>query len=642
MMSRLFLKSFKSFVFILGLWLSGGFSVAQNFHVANIPDTIKANANAVILNDEARFQIFNLNKTILYRRTVVTIFNPDGSSFGIKGINYDKSSSIRSFSANLYNSEGELSESLKKSEFLDRSNISEVSLFEDNRVRIADLRKKSYPYTVEFEYEVEYKNLFFTPSWIVQQDEKIGVLKSSFEITGPADLIPYYRVQNAEKPVEKYINNEHSLKWEFLNLTPVQFEPFGTDIAYYTPVIDTTPRKFEYGGYPGNFNSWENFGQWISTLNEGRDILPEHTQIKIKELVSDTDVKREKVKRIYDYLQQNTRYVSVQLGIGGYQPIEASTVDKLGYGDCKALSNYTKAMLKAAGIESLYVLVEAGQYPSLLSREFANNTFNHAILAVPMEKDTIWLECTSQTNPFGYLGKFTSDREVLLVTERGGVVVKTPAYSMKDNQQITVANVEIDESGNAKAVMNILYSGIQHENGDLDYWLRQGTDAQEKWIYKNSDISSFNLIDFEFRLMKGDMPKVVQNTSMQIQKLASISGKRLFLRPNLNNKNTYIPDALEKRRTPIVKPYSYYDKDSITYTLPQGYAPEHIPEPISLTSPFGEYSCKITVSGDKLTYNRILLMKKGTFSKESYSQFVEFYKQIARADKQKVVLINKT
>ncbi|GAA0891949.1 hypothetical protein GCM10009122_16280 [Fulvivirga kasyanovii] len=642
MMSKLFLRKYKIHLLILGFGLLTGQALSQDVLNRNIPDSIKQNAKAIVISDEARFQVHSLRKTVLHRRTVITILNPQAANLGIKGINYDKSSSIVSFKAKCYDEHGKEIEDLKKSEFLDRSNISEVSLFEDNRVRIADLRRKVYPYTVEFEYEVEYKNLFQTPNWVVQPDEKIGVLKSSFEMAGPGELIPFYEVHNAPEPVKETSGTEVSLKWQFEHLKPVQFEPFGTNITFYTPVIYTTPHRFEYDGYPGEFTNWSNFGKWIKSLNTNRDQLPEATISKIKALVADAQTEKEKVKRIYSYLQQNTRYVSVQLGIGGFQPIEAITVDNVGYGDCKALSNYTKAMLKAAGIKSNYVLVEAGQYPRPLKKGFANSTFNHAILAVPMKNDTIWLECTSQTNPFGYLGKFTSDREVLLITEEGGVVVRTPAYQPEQNQQITVARVSIDDEGTGTVDMAVSYKGIQIENGNLDYYLRQGHEEQEKWIYRNSDISSFNLLDFKFELIEKDLPEIQQKSSLEIKKLASISGKRLFIRPNLNNKSTYIPEVLEQRKTPIVKQFSYYDTDSIIYTLPIGYVPEFVPEPLILESSFGKYTSQITIDGTRLIYTRTLLMEKGTYSKDIYEELISFYKKIARSDKQKVVMINKT
>ena len=60
-------------------------------------------------------------------------------------------------------------------------------------------------------------------------------------------------------------------------------------------------------------------------------------------MVNETDP-IEKAKIVYKYMQEKTRYISVQVGIGGFKPMLAKDVDRLGYGDCKALSNYTKAL----------------------------------------------------------------------------------------------------------------------------------------------------------------------------------------------------------------------------------------------------------------------------------------------------------
>ena len=128
-----------------------------------------------------------------------------------------------------------------------------------------------------------------------------------------------------------------------------------------------------------------------------------------------------KVAVLYDYLQKNTHYVLVTFGIGGLQPYEASYVARNKYGDCKALSNFMVALLKEAGIKSYPVAIWGGEEEREFVKDFPSHQSNHIICAVPIEKDTVWLECTtSQFLPAGYLSWFTANRFGLLISENGG------------------------------------------------------------------------------------------------------------------------------------------------------------------------------------------------------------------------------
>jgi len=85
-------------------------------------------------------------------------------------------------------------------------------------------------------------------------------------------------------------------------------------------------------------------------------------------------------------MQDHTRYISIQLGIGGWQPFDAAFVQEHGYGDCKALSNYMVALLKTAGITAYSVLIRPGDYRYTFNESFPSNQFTHVIVCVPFQK----------------------------------------------------------------------------------------------------------------------------------------------------------------------------------------------------------------------------------------------------------------
>ncbi len=358
---------------------------------------------------------------------------------------------------------------------------------------------KQLSYTVEYEYIIEHKGSLFYPIWTpyFDFDYNIGVEKSQFTIVCPNDMDFRKKEVLIKYPVEVDKNEvSTSYSWQIDNLRPLDYEVFSPPKREIIPHIQFAPNSFEMDGYKGNMETWESFGNWLNLLNSERTELSEETEIKINELKSQTKDTVEMVKIIYEYMQSKTRYVSIQIGIGGWQPFEAEFVDEKGYGDCKALSNYTKALLEVAGIKSHYTIVGSGSSPYEADPNFCANTFNHAILCVPVKNDTIWLECTSQKAPFGYLGEFTDDRNVLIVTDKGGKLVRIKKYEQNDNIQTRIANVQILDDGNAKAIIRTDYKGLKYDEIIRAFYY--SPDEQKQWIYSKTEISDFKLNNFSF------------------------------------------------------------------------------------------------------------------------------------------------
>lgn len=615
------------------------------YPVSAISEDLKKDVNIVVREDKMVYRIVSKNKGSMYAHYAVTILNGSGQRSAKKSFFYDRLSKLKELKGAVYDAEGNLIKKLKNSEITDRSAFDGFSLFSDNRLKIVDLTQTVYPYTVEFEYEMEYDFLYdFGGSWIVSQ-EKQSVQHASYQLIYPEDLTPRYKVFNTNciPKQEKTSDGLTSLLWNFENIKPIKLEPLGPRGDDVFPHIMAAPGKFEYEGYAGDMSTWKEFGKWNLLLNQGRDELPPATKQKIKELTATENSVEGKVKVLYEYLQSKTRYVSIQLGIGGLQPFDALTVDKNGYGDCKALSNYMVAMLKEVGIKGYYTTVMAGEENDRhVLLDFPSHQSNHAIVAVPTKTDTLWLECTSQTNPFGYQGLFTGDRKALMITEQGGVVVNTTHYADEKNIQARVADVYVDAAGNAKSSVKTTYSGLQYENDNLNFIVDRQYDDQQKWIRENTEIPSFDVNSFSFLTKKGRNPEATVKVDLTLNRLASVSGKRLFITPNLMNRSTYIPDKSDERKTKVVLKMGYIDFDTIRYHLPQEIYPEFLPPAIKFSSEFGEYEATFKVDQGSLIYSRKVKMKKGEFPPESYQSLIDFYKGMNKADNVKLVFLNKT
>jgi len=626
------------------IWLSCSNVFAQKtplYPISNIPVQLLENSNAVIREDITKYEIIDKGNGKKYSKAVVTIINKKADHFAEIHLFYSKLNKITSIEGKCIDKYGKIVKKLKSKDIEDIAAFDGYSIYSDSRMKYFDLRHPDYPYTIEYEIEEEDDGFLSTPGWIPYGRFNVASQKSYLEVKAPLNYDLRYLELNMDSAVkEKTEDDKKVIYWEFGAFPPIEKEDRMPGLREILPHVITAPSSFKMEEYEGDMSNWLSFGQWEAKLNSGRDVLPPEFSSKIKSLVASEESRTAKVRKLYEYLQKNTRYVSIQLGIGGWQTFPASDVVENGYGDCKALSNYMKAMLKTAGIESYYTLVRAGINSPNIIKEFPSNQFNHMILCVPNYQDTLWLECTSQDNPFGYLGRFTGDRDVLVINESGGEIAHTVTYEKQQNTQTQITKVILSENGSAAINLSVACAGLQYDrfSGLLDV----GEDEQKKWLYRNLDLSGFELQKFSFEQEKQPVPELYSNFEITVNRFASASGKRLFLQPNVFNKLGKVKIPQKDRKYDFVLNYPYIDADTVEFQIPDGYHLEYLPEPIHIESDFGNYESQVLAGEGKVIYIRTNSMVKGQFPPEEYLKFVEFRNAVAEADQAKLVLVKST
>lgn len=316
----------------------------------------------------------------------------------------------------------------------------------------------------------------------------------------------------------------------------------------------------------------------------------------------------------------------------------ASEVEQDGYGDCKALSNYTYAMLKHVGVDAKYSLIKAGDDGGEFDVDIAYSPFNHAILCLPNKGDTLWLECTSQKNPFGFLGDFTGNRKALLITPEGGKLANTTKYSEKENIKNRSVVVDISENGDAKAKLSQDNNGIFYsELSFLDDKIQQD---QKKYFYEILNLDNLHIDNIKIDLDKNILPSLEMDMDLTLSSYAKVSTSRIFLPINMFY-NGYKPKKNKNRKGKIRNKFAFIINDSITYNIPKGYKVESIPKPINIKNEFGEFSTSTKFINDQVIYYRKYILKEGEFSADKFDEFYKFNYKKYRADRKKIVLVKK-
>ena len=606
-----------------------------DYDVAKIPENLKKDAVVVIRNEESFFDVKGLGEAKMDYKVAITILNKAGEEYGEMAKVYDKFSNIYNIKATLYDAAGKKVKDYKSSDIKDQSLISDFSIFEDNRLKHLKFVSITYPYTVEYSYSQDYNGLLYFPSWQDLKGFGVSVEKSTYTIQKAKNYKMRY-ITSSNLQTDSVINGEKvQYKWKSANVAAVAEEPLSTGIDNISAWVKASPNQFEYDGSTGNFDNWKNFGSWLYTLNQGGNKLPEATKLMVQNLIKDAKTPKEKIRVLYNHLQQNTRYVSVQLGIGGFRPILAEKVAQVNYGDCKALSNYMKALLNEAGIASNLIVI-GNDMPSLNPNYSSVGQANHMILCVPLAKDTTFLECTSQYKPMGFIGYSNSDRNVLMVTEDGGKIVHTPAYNAKENYQIRKTKITLAEDGTASSEIKSTYGNAQFEE-NFSMTLMEPVDLR-KTIIEDSPIPVAELISYKYSQPDKTLPVLTEEINFKTNPLLTKGGDKLFLVVNQVNRRESVPLKVEGRKTYFAVPFGYNDDDEISYILPKGYNVEFIPKDITINSEFGSYTAKFSVKDNMIVYSRTQIMNNKKYPPEKYGEYVDFYKKIYQVDKQKAVL----
>lgn len=626
---------------VLFLIITNTFSQQELKTSFTIPANLIENANAVVRHSHTNITLETYSEMYITEKRIITVLNKSGDDAVNAYVYYDNNVKIKELEAIVYNNVGAQIKKIKKNDFKDVSAVDGGTLYSDSRVKYLEYTPIGYPYTIEFNCKILNNNTAFIRPFMPINEYFVSIENSTYQISYPADITIRTKHKNFETFNIEKEELEGVLRYKAKNIVAIKPEKYAPAFFDIAPKVLLASNEFALEGVHSQVTSWDDFGKWMyHDLIKSTHDLSASTVTMIQDLVKDEPNDIEKAKKIYQYVQDKTRYISVQVGIGGWKPFNASEVDRLGYGDCKGLTNYTMALLKAAGVKSNYTVVYAGDSQRSLEKDFAAMQGNHVILNIPTEDDNIWLECTSQKLPFGFIGDFTDDRDVLVISPEGGKIKHTKKYNVNESTQIISGKYKVSNEGVITAEVQVNSKGIQYDN---KYWLETETQRdldkhyKKRWRYINGvSISSMDIEndkkDIEF----------VEHVAFEAPNYTKMVGDRMLLTINAFNRNTHVPDRYKNRKFPLKVNRGFKDVDEVEIEIPSDYKVESMPNNNLIENKFGSYKTEVVVkSDDTLVYKREFVIYDGEFPKEDYKDFRAFYKTVSRQDNAKIALIKK-
>jgi hypothetical protein len=164
-------------------------------------------------------------------------------------------------------------------------------------------------------------------------------------------------------------------------------------------------------------------------------------------------------------------------------------------------------------------------------------------------------------------------------------------------------------------------------------------DKVKEYLDEELEFATYTVNSFDYKENKGTLPVIEEKLSVTVDRYATVSGKRLFIVPNIMTRSHRKLKADEERKYDIELGIEYTDTDKIEIEIPAGYKPESTLQDAVIESKFGKYKSTVKLEQNKIIYTRNMEQYSGRFPRTDYAEMVKFYDAVYKADRNKLVFV---
>jgi len=627
----------------------------HNLVTASIP-AHDEKTDAVILYSEEILNVQSAEKVKHTIRRAYKILRPNGREHGIVLVSFNQHRKVTAMHGWCIPAQGKDFE-VKEKDAMEISlpKIAGSELISDVKDKMFEIPAAEPGNIVGFEYEVEESPIVLQDSWSFQGTDPVKDAKYTLQLPAGWEYVAVWRNHSEVKPTQA---GNNQWQWSVSDVKGIRAEemmPPWPGVAGEMIVTFYPP-----GGAAGNrsFKDWKEMGTWFTALAQGRrDTTPEMKQ-KVVSLTSAATSPVDKMAALGKFVQQDVRYVAIELGIGGIQPHAAAEVFQHHYGDCKDKATLMGAMLKEVGVDSYYVIINSERGSVDAKTPAQIGAFDHAIIAIklpdgiddprllatvqhPKMGKLLFFDPTDELTPFGSLSGTLQENYGLVVEPDGGELYQLPKLPARLNGVYRTVLATLDEQGNLSGDFT------ESRLGDVAAAER----ARMKGVAADSDrlkviegilsqsLANFSVTKATISSLQDTMKPFGLNYSIVVRRYAKTAGDLLLVRPRLMGiKGSGLLETKEPRQLPVVFDGPRHDTDVFEIKMPNGYVVDDLPPPVDLDSSFASYHSKTESIGNVLKYTRSFEIKELSVPLEKMDELKKFYRAIAGDERNTAVL----
>jgi len=612
--------------------------------------------DAVVLYSEEILNVQSSDKVKHTVRKVYKILRPNGRDHGTVFVSFNQHRKVTAMRGWCIPAQGKDYE-VKDKDAIEISlpKIAGSELISDVKDKMFEIPAAEPGNIVGFEYEVEESPIVLQDSWAFQAADPVKDAKYTLQLPAGWEYIAVWRNHPEVKPTQA---GNNQWQWTLSDVKGIRAEdqmPPWPGVAGEMIVTFFPP-----GGAAKdrNFKDWHEMGIWYTALAQGRrDTTPEMKQ-KVASLTATAATPIEKMAALAKFVQQDIRYVAIELGIGGIQPHAAGEVFQHHYGDCKDKATLMGAMLKEIGVDSYYVIINSERGSVDATTPAQISAFDHAITAVKLPEGVnesgleaavrhpklgriLFFDPTDELTPFGQLSGVLQGNYGLLVGPEGGELYQLPVLPSNLNGVMRTASAKLDAQGNLTSNFN------ERRLGDMaaEERARMKAVAADKDRVKTIEgilaqsLANFAVTKAEMTNLHDTTQPFQMNYTILAKRYAKTAGDLLLVRPRLIGiKGSGVLETKEPRQLPVVFDGPRHDSDVFEITMPDGYQVDDLPPAVDLDYSFASYHSKTEAVGNVLKYTRTFEIKELSVPMGKIEELRKFYRAIAGDERNTAVL----
>jgi hypothetical protein len=619
-------------------------TAAQQTFPAYPPDT-----NAVVLLDETTLTVTPDGRAVEHRRHVVKILRPAGREDGYVGVEFDGDSKLLSMHVWSIGSDGH-EYAMKDKE------MSEVSppgdggrLYEDIKFRVANPPGRDPGGVVAYETEKRLPPYMSEVDWRFQGE--IPSLDAVFTLEIPPGFT-YGAAWAHAKPVEPIELEHQRFRWEMKDVKAIDLE----HVPMHPSERALAARMALHFSGPGmplvTGSTWQSVGEWYQQISKDRLVASPEIAAKAADLTAGKTDFYDRSEAIAEFVQKQIRYFVIEMGIGGWQPHAASEIFRNRYGDCKDKATVLSAMLSSVGIHSALVLVDT--HRNVIDPAAPSMFGNHMIAAIEVPKGYdspklrsvvtaktgkryLIFDPTSEKTAFGQLEHNLQGGYGMLVEGSDSQIIQFPVLSPALNTIHRSAAFQLQADGSLKGTIT------ERRIGDVselrrDLYTSGNLKEQQEFLdhQLQRDFSNFTVSEIKVENVEALNKELVTTYSVVANSYGKKIGALLMVRPRVLGDEAPRFNH-EPRKVPIDLSETMQVQDDYSIEVPEGYAMDELPDPVSVDMGFASYKSASKMDGNTLRYSRTYTVKELTLPAERYGELQKLAGVIANDEQSSAV-----